>query len=158
MLLLLHIPATFALYRECGVVFARVTQKEVQTVADIFLQSLTTSATVQDLARSNLLGHVQYDISITKVCGSCRDFLNLNTNNASCSVGYYGSDATHSALVFAPVDPGTNQLVTGRIRGMLTFAEMALEAPTLAILPIIWMSRHLQPRGSFWSTFWFLFC
>jgi hypothetical protein len=133
-LLLLHITATFALHRDCGVVFARVTQQEVQIVADIFLQTLTTSATVQDLARSNLLEHVQYDISIAKVCGSCKDFLNLNTNNSasSCSGGYYGSDATHSALVFAPIDPATNQLVTGRIRGMLTFAEMALEAPTAA--------------------------
>lgn len=118
--------------RPCHEELARVSVAQIQEVSDLFLQSLAPSQAVASLARDNMFQNIQYDVVVSKVCGSCSSvfpeaatFLTPDATTSVwdkesyCFAGADGYDATHSSLVFAALDPDTDQIVTGETRGLL---------------------------------------
>jgi hypothetical protein len=126
--------------RECGVEFARVTTDQIEAIANIYLESLASSEVIGELARSSLLEYAQYDVTVAKVCGSCEDIIDASARISEaalnsqeefgfgtlCAENAYGYSAQHSALVFAPLEPGTDQIMTGYIRGILSVRVLLL--------------------------------
>jgi hypothetical protein len=80
------------------------------------------------LAFENLVENAKYDIAVAKVCGACEEYAGLIVDSSEgefgfgtlCAQNTYGYSAKHSALVMAPIDPSTNQIMPGLIRGMLS--------------------------------------
>ena len=124
---------SFAPTRACNQEFGRISKDEINAIADVFINVLTTSSAVASLAKNNLLNTVDYDVLLIKVCGSCANISaeRLGGNETFyddspfgfatyCQNSSYGFNAVHSALVLAPINPITNQIVVGRIRGLLS--------------------------------------
>jgi hypothetical protein len=121
----------FAPTRQCHQEFARVSVAQVEEVANLFISRLSNSEAVASLARDNLFNKIQYDVVLSKVCGSCSSVFKdsstfvpdatttLKDKESYCFPGAYGYDATHSSLVMTALDPDTNQIVTGETRGLL---------------------------------------
>jgi hypothetical protein len=135
--------AAFTPTRQCNQEFARVSVAQVQEVANLFIQRLSTSEAVASLARDNMFRKIQYDVVVSKVCGSCSSVFDeskfstpdsttsLFDKESYCFAGAHGYDATHSSLVFASLDPDTNQIVTGETRGLLYVSKMCNDGPSM---------------------------
>jgi hypothetical protein len=116
--------------RECGAEFARVSAEQVHAIALVYVETLASSSSIQDLAYDNLVENAKYDVAVAKICGTCEEMAGLVVDDDSsggefgfgtlCAQNAYGYSAKHSALVMAPIDPSTNQIMTGLIRGMLS--------------------------------------
>jgi hypothetical protein len=126
---------TFAAPRACGQVIARISALETSKVADLYIESITDSPTIANLARESIISLIKYDFVAMKVCGSCEDIVLSNSILAAqasdngdefdfgtyCASDAYGYSATHSALVFAPLDPtDPNRILPGNIRGLVS--------------------------------------
>jgi hypothetical protein len=135
--------------RACGEVIGTATRAEIAEVATFFIDSTLASTNLTGSlgpALQVLLATVNYDIMAVKVCASCADmkilyegeaFLQDNANvygayQSYCGSSVYGYDATHSALVFLPVDNATKTIRGGELRGMLA---MHLEQITVTAIP-----------------------
>lgn len=117
--------------RPCNASFTMTTADEIRNMIGLFLQAFLPSGTL-GTAESTLLSVVKYDLQVSKVCLSCQDvgqaeinqFQTVSSNSkyafpAYCTSGFYGYDATQSALVFAPIDNTTGQVFSGKLRGFV---------------------------------------
>jgi len=133
--------------RACSETIGFLSIAETTAIAEVFLETLLMGdlAAYLDSAKTVLLGSVQYDIQVIKVCQSCQeaesldeDFLNDDGNDygayrSYCGEDIYGYDARHSGLLFLPIDPATELPVMGKPRGsvMMHGARLGVEeAPT----------------------------
>jgi hypothetical protein len=117
--------------RDCNAESSTATADEIRAIANLFL-GLILPPEYLTAAAEQLLSIVDYDIAVSKVCLSCQDvdqsdldaaaFTDDSTHGFAsyCSSGKYGVDATHSALVFAPIDPDTGDVFTGVLRGFVS--------------------------------------
>jgi hypothetical protein len=123
--------ASTAADRDCNEQFTTVTAQEVQTIFGFFAQAILPLGA--DLATSlqRVTPLIQHDVMAAKVCLKCSDIglQDLSTGallNDSwygfasyCNPNQYGWDATHSALLFAPLDNETGYILTGQLRGFV---------------------------------------
>jgi hypothetical protein len=100
----------------CDSVITTVTVEEVKALTDawidIILPASDYSEANRTAARQVYTAPLQYDLLVSKVCGSCAEFMDqINASDVTgswtryCGTDQYGYDATHSALVFHPMDP-----------------------------------------------------
>jgi len=126
-----------ALLRECNEPIRVVTINEIERVASWLLN--TTPQAQGDLkALAIHIGAINYDILVSKVCGSCdqfsSDFENAKGWEEFCGDDVYGHDAPHSALVMHPINPETGEPVTAELNGFINMMSSRLfrdQAPTV---------------------------
>jgi hypothetical protein len=121
--------------RACNEQFATATADEILAIGDFFLGLIIPPelSALLPIAREEFFSIVKYDIAVSKVCLSCSDVQAMDfgdagamTNGAKygfltyCSSDKYGFEATHSALVFQPVNATTGEKVEGVLRGFVS--------------------------------------
>jgi hypothetical protein len=116
--------------RPCNALIATVTVDEVRALGNLMLQATLELAGLDDdadlqqtLADEFLLtpSLVKYGLAVHKVCGSCSDadvlkYYTMDGDAAItnrdlepwCGSAVYGSNATHSALIFVPIIASNN--------------------------------------------------
>ena len=144
--------------RDCNEEFSFVTTDEIRSIFNFLMESITpvdeTSSSSSPSPPSSSPTQRQqvvvnpilnYDVTVSKVCLKCsqiglEDFpetteeILLNTSPygflSYCSEDKYGWNATHSALIFSPVDSETGQILTGELRGFVSGHDTAIDVDT----------------------------
>jgi hypothetical protein len=145
--------------RDCNEEFSFVTTDEIRSIFNFLMESIlpvddTLSSSSSSSSSSSTPSQqevvnpiLNYDVTVSKVCLKCsqiglEDFFGtteteeilLNTSPygfpSYCSEDKYGWDATHSALIFSPVDSATGQILTGELRGFVSGHDTAIDVDT----------------------------
>eukprot|EP00536_Pseudo-nitzschia_multiseries_P007440 jgi/Psemu1/324757/estExt_fgenesh1_pg.C_1750039 len=123
--------------RNCNEEFSTVTIDEVGSIFDLLMDSIDPLDSNFTTEAVNLT--MKYDVKVSKVCLKCSQMgledleteALMNTSpygfRSYCSDDEYGWQATHSALVFSPVEPSTGDLLTGELRGFLVGHDTAID-------------------------------
>ncbi len=116
--------------RDCNEQFATVTAQEVQALLDFFVDAIVPLGDDSATTRQLVAPLVQHDVMAIKLCLRCSDIgiQDLSTEAllddswygfvSYCSPNQYGWNATHSALMFAPID-SSGVILTGQLRGFV---------------------------------------
>lgn len=116
--------------RDCNEQFATVSTQEIKAILDFFVEGIVSIG--DDLAKTRQLVTplVQHNVMAIKLCLKCSDVdaQDLRTDAlldnswygfaSYCSSDQYGWNATHSALMFAPVD-SRGIILSGQLRGFV---------------------------------------
>jgi len=123
--------------RDCNEEFSLVTSKEIGSIFDLLIESIDPTDSSSTKKNVNLA--LKYNVKVSKVCLKCSQIgvqdletsALMNTSpygfQSYCSENKYGSEATHSALVFSPVDFNTGKLLPGKLRGLLVGHDTAID-------------------------------
>lgn len=125
----------------CNSIITTVKVEEVLAITDTWLTYLhrddPLSATDLAAAKEAYTSAIQYDMLVSKVCGSCQDFQSQLEDNDTdsndpywktyCGDDVYGNDATHSAIVFHPLDPETGEPIAATLNGAMVFQSTRLD-------------------------------
>jgi hypothetical protein len=119
--------------RACNQQFSVAQSAELLLLVDFFLELvLGADSLLLGVAQNAISSAIKFDIAAIKVCLSCEDIGGLDleadalSNDSTygflsyCAEDSYGYTATHSALVFAPIDPSTGEIFTGLLRGFIS--------------------------------------
>lgn len=119
-----HCPTALAEEPPCnsilGVFTVDMLRNLTQEIVYTDVMNGNSNASQAELALDVYLQGIQYDLLASKVCGSCADL--QDTLDASdpdgewleyCGPDVYGYEATHSGVVFHPLDPSTGKPLTG---------------------------------------------
>ena len=98
--------------RNCGEQICTITTTEILDLANLFIEYMIPE-NFRDTVRAVVTPMVKHGLAVYKVCGSCVDLPSVE----SCSDDQYGHNATHSALVFLPLNETTDVPLAGKLRG-----------------------------------------
>jgi len=101
--------------RTCGEQISAITTTEILDLVNIFIEYMLPE-NFRDTVRAVVTSMVKYDLAVYKVCGSC--YVDLPSIE-SCRGDQYGHNATHSALVFLPLNGTTDAPLAGKLRGYI---------------------------------------
>jgi len=123
--------------RNCNEEFSTVTGDEVGSIFDLLIKSIDSLGA--SFMNETVTVTTKYNVKLSKVCLKCsqiglEDLKAEVLSNTSpygirsyCSDDKFGWQATHSALVFSPVDISTGKLLTGELRAFLVGHDTAID-------------------------------
>ena len=118
----------------CNAVIGTITVADIKERMEYFLSRVYLDPANLKTVIPYFESPLEYDVQVSKVCGSCADFDDDAAVGEYCDPNSYSYDATYSTLVMHPVDPATNQPLAAELPGAVTFMATRSEknqAPTV---------------------------
>jgi len=127
--------------RACNEKIGIVTTDELEALVEIFMAALLTPPldSFIPVFRNLFLQSVTYNLTIYKVCGGCQDYEEVIGDEPFCNSTSIGYDATHSAIVFIPMNSEVDQeiLLEVKFRGyiQMSVTEINVEGALSEVWP-----------------------
>jgi hypothetical protein len=123
--------------RDCNEQFATVSSPEIKAILDFLIDGIVSVGDDLATTRQVVTPLVQHDVIAIKLCLKCSDVGAQDLMEEAlldnswygfatyCSMNQYGWNATHSALMFAPVD-SNGVILSGQLRGFVAGHDTAI--------------------------------